>query len=225
MTREAPPGRRRPWVGVISDRRRLCAAAGRPLGDAAALLEAQVAGAAAGGATFFQLREGDLDGADLLALVRRLHGIAGERLALFVNDRADVAAAAGAGVHLKAASVPAARLQAWLPPGTAVSRAVHSVADLDVAGPVAFVIAGTAAPSRSKAAGAPVLGAGGLAAIVAASPVPVVAIGGLTPADWRWVAAAGASGCAGIGAFLPRAGEPVHAAVQRAVAAFHSAVD
>ena len=43
---------------------------------------------------------------------------------------------------------------------------------------------------------APVLGLAGLARVVAASPLPVVAIGGIGPASIRGVARAGARGAA-----------------------------
>lgn len=208
-----------PALGVISHRGRLAAALGATHDDAFAALVAQAAAAAACGVAFYQLREPDLDAATLLALTRRLVAAAG-RLPVFVNDRADVAVAAGAHVHLKGSSLPAARVRPWLPAGTTMSRAVHSPDELAAVGPVDFVIAGTVASTISKAPGTPVLGADGLAAIVKASAVPVYAIGGLTPADWPALAASGAAGCAAIGAFLPVSGESVETAMRRATAAF-----
>lgn len=212
-------------LGLVTDRRRLAAAAGRPLADAAALLDAQVRAAADLGLAFVQLREPDLSGRDLLALTRRLLSIAGQRTRLLVNDRADVAAVSGAGVHLKQASIDAASLRSWLPPGTFVSRAVHRGDDVRQAGPVDALIAGTAAPTTSKAPGTATLGVAGLAALVAVATAPVYAIGGLTPRDWRWVRATGAAGLAAIGAFLPRDGESPDAAVARVVAACAAEID
>jgi thiamine-phosphate pyrophosphorylase len=212
-------------IGIVSDRRRLAAAAGRELADAPALLVAQLEAAADARVGFYQLREPDLDGATLLALARRLVAVAGGRTRVVVNDRADVAALAGAGLHLKHRSIDAARLRPWMPRATWMSRAVHTRDDVLAAGPVDAVIAGTAAPSASKMAGAPTLGAAGLAAIVAASDVPVFAIGGLTPSDWRWVAASGAFGIAAIGAFLPRRGDDLAAATARAIAGFAAEID
>ncbi len=212
-------------LGIVSDRRRLAAAAGRPLDQAAELLIAQVEGAAEAGVGFFQLREPDLSGAALLGLSRRLVAAAAGRLHLVVNDRADVAAAARAGLHLKQTSLDAALLRGWLPDATWMSRAVHTPHDVDQAGPVDAVLAGTAAPSASKPAGSPTLGPAGLAALVARSAVPVFAIGGLGPADWPWVAASGAFGVAAIGAFLPQRGEDPARAVTRTVAAFLVEID
>lgn len=215
-------------LGIVSDRRRLAAAVGRPLEQAAALLIAQVEAAAVARVAFFQLREPDLGGAALATLVRQLVAVASGRVRLVVNDRADVAAVAAADLHLKHASIDAARLRAWMPPGTWMSRAVHTTDDVAAAGPVNALIAGTAAPSHSKPAGSPTLGPGGLAALAAVaaqSGVPVFAIGGLGPADWPWVSESGAFGVAAIGAFLPRRGEDPGAAVERAVTAFAAAID
>ncbi len=222
MTTRVPAASR---LGIVSDRRRLAAAAGRPLHDAPVLLAAQVEAAAACGVGFFQVREPDLGGAALLALTARLIAIAGSRTRIVVNDRADVAVAAGAALHLRHASMPAAAVRAWLPAGTWVTRAVHAVHDVHAAGPVDALIAGTAAPTVSKPAGSRTLGPGGLAALVAASPVPIFAIGGLGPAEWRWVAASGAFGMAAIGMFLPRPGEDPGAAVRRAVDECRTVID
>lgn len=212
-------------LGIVSDRRRLAAASGRPLDEAPALLLAQVDAAAEAGVGFFQLREPDLAAAALATLARRLVSVAAGRTRIVVNDRADVAAVAGADLHLKHASIDASRLRVWMAAGTWMSRAVHTVADVAAAGPVDAVIAGTATASRSKPLGWPTLGPAGLAALVAASSAPVFAIGGLTPADWRWVAGGGAFGVAAIGAFLPRPDEDAGAAVRRVVAAFISEID
>lgn len=212
--------RRTPLLGLVSDRRRLCAALGVAERDAADALAAQVRAAADASLAFVQLREPDLDAAALLSLARVVVAAAAGRVRVFVNDRADVAAAVGADVHLKHASLPAGRVRGWLPAGTRVSRAVHGAAEAETAGPVDLLIAGTFGPTASKEAGAPLLGLDGLAALVAASPVPVFAIGGVTPAAWPAIAATGAAGCAGIGAFLPSPGETVAAAVSRAATSF-----
>lgn len=222
MTSEVPPASR---LGLVTDRRRLCAAAGRPLADAPALLRAQLDAAAEAGLGFFQLREPDLEGAALLSLTRQFVAAARGRTRVMVNDRADVAVMAGAGIHLKHASIDAASLRRWMPPGTWITRAVHGVADVAAAGPVDALIGGTASASASKRPGSPTLGPAGLRALVAASATPVFAIGGLRPGDWDWLAEAGVFGCAAIGAFLPGPGDDPGAAVARAVRAFVSEID
>jgi thiamine-phosphate diphosphorylase len=210
----AAPGR--PWLVLVSDRTRLCAALGRPPGDGAALLVEQAHAAAAARLTAFQIREPDLDARTLLALTERVAAAAGSTLRVLVNDRADVARAAGVGVHLRASSMPAARVRSWLPPPAWITRAVHGARDLPAAAGADAVIAGTVRATASKPADAPRLGLSGLAALAASSPVPVIGIGGLTGRDWPALRAAGAAGLAAIGAFLPRPGEDVGGAVQRA---------
>ena len=87
------PAAVRPWLFVVSDRRRLCAAAGRPVADAHRLLVAQAGAAAAAGVTAFQVRERDLDGRALLydlADVLESIGEAGRALAVFGELDADV---------------------------------------------------------------------------------------------------------------------------------------
>ena len=64
-----------------------------------------------------------------------------------MNDRLDVALAAGAaGVHLRADSMPVARVRALAPPGFLVGRSVHGEAEglaVAQAGGVDYLIAGT----------------------------------------------------------------------------------
>jgi len=204
---------------VVSDRRRLCAAAARPLAAAADLLAAQAGAAAAAGIDAFQVREPDLEGGALLALVERLAGAAGSSLRLLVNERADVAAAAGVGVHLRAGSLPAARLRAWPPAPVFISRAAHDPEELSAAGPVDLVVAGTVRASASKRGDVVPIGFDGLRALAAAAAVPVIGIGGLSGADWPALRAAGATGFAAIGTFLPQTGESIDAAIARAIGA------
>lgn len=220
MTAGLPPSR----LCIVSDRRRLCAAAGRGLEHGAALLVELAAAAAAEGVGAFQLREPDLGAAELVGLARAIRGAAGP-VTLLVNDRADVAACVGAGLHLRERSMPAARVRVALPGVAPIWQAVHGDAGVSAAGPVDALVAGTVARTASKPAGHPILGVAGLAAIVRASPVPVFAIGGLTGASWPSLASTGAHGCAAIGVFLPRPGEDCRAAVRRAVSGFARGVD
>lgn len=213
-----------PRVGIVSDRRRLCAAAGRPLDDARTLLAAQVEGAAESGVEFFQVREPDLGGGPLLVLVGELVTVARGRVRVVVNDRADVAAAAGADLHLRGGSMPWPRLRPWLPASTWVSRAVHDPDDLAAAAGVDALIAGAVRRTVSKPEDTRWLGVDGLARLAAATAQPVFAIGGMTAADWPTLARAGAAGFAVIGWTLPRRGEDPGAAVVRAMADLRATV-
>ncbi len=80
-----------------------------------------------------------------------------------------------------------------------LSRSVHSPAEAARSVGVSYVVAGHVFPSASKPGQEP-LGLDGLTGIVAASPVPLLAIGGITPERVAGVIAAGAQGVAVIGA-------------------------
>jgi len=180
-------------------------AAGRALED---LIVAQVREAADAGIDLVQIRELDLDTRDLCRLVERCLDAARRRTRIVVNDRVDVAIATGAdGVHLRADSYAAGRVRAIAPAGFIVGRSVHDPVEAGaVAGAagVDYLIAGTVFPSPSKPAGHATSGIEGFAAAaLAARPVPVLAIGGVTVASAPALRAAGAAGLAAIGLFLP----------------------
>ena len=177
---------------VVSDRRRLRD------GTLAGLARA----AAEAGADWFQLREKDLGGAALLRQARDVvAAAAGTRLRVAVNGRPDVARAAGAqGVHLPERGLPARDVRVAFP-GLEVGVSCHALdaarraeeagAHYVVLGPV-FATAGKDRP----------LGLAALEEAARALRVPVLAIGGITPANAAAVWATGVAGVAAIGAFL-----------------------
>ena len=95
------------------------------------------------GADWVQIREKDLPGRELLELARNAVAAANERPAakgvskprVYVNDRLDVALAAGAaGVHLGGESAPAGDVVRWCrngnaPSGFEIGVSCHSVED------------------------------------------------------------------------------------------------
>ena len=152
-----------------------------------------------------QIRERDLEGRALAALVAEAVAMTrGTRTRVVVNDRLDVAVASGAdGVHLRADSIPIAAARAMAPSSLVIGLSVHSEAEAVAAAlQVDYLIAGTVWPTSSKSGDHPCIGPQGLAAIVRAARVPVLAIGGVTVDRVTEVAAAGASGIAAIGLFL-----------------------
>src|SRR5262245_17639419 len=94
-----------PRLYLITDRH---ATAGRPLADVVAAALNGIAGSGLGpDRVAVQLREKDLSGRALTELARRLREVtAGAGVALYINDRIDVAHAVGAdGVHLGSGSL------------------------------------------------------------------------------------------------------------------------
>jgi thiamine-phosphate diphosphorylase len=177
------------------------------------LVVAQVREAAAAGVDLVQVREPSLEGASLLCLVERCVAVAsGSETRVVVNDRLDVALAAGGhGVHLKGESFGSERVRALAPPPFLVGRSVHDAAEVASAvagGALDYLVAGTIFASGSKPGRTPA-GVGELTRMVAAAgPVPVLAIGGMSVESAGEAARAGAAGLAGIEVFMPGAGRP-----------------
>jgi thiamine-phosphate pyrophosphorylase len=151
-----------------------------------------------------QLREKDLEVRALLALAAPLREATRHHGArLLINDRADVALAAGAdGVQRTHASLPVAALREITPPGFLIGASAHSTAEgCEAAAQGAdFVVYGPVYDTPSKRRfGAP-QGLAALEAAAAASTRPVLAVGGITPERVGEVRAAGAAGVAVIGA-------------------------
>jgi thiamine-phosphate pyrophosphorylase len=188
---------------LVTDRRRLCSEA-VGFEEARRRLIDQAKWAVASNIDLIQVRERDLESADLARLVSDVVRVSrGSGTRVVVNDRLDVALACGAdGVHLRHDSVGAEAVRTIAPAGFLVGRSVHGAAEAVRAGPVDYLIAGTIFPSSSKPADTPILGLDGLAEVVQAVAVPVLAIGGITDERLDEVAATGAAGSAGIGLFI-----------------------
>lgn len=113
-----------------------------------------------------------------------------------VNDRVDVALAAGAGgVHLREDSLPARAVRAMAGDALAVGRSIHSprrAQDLRGLG-LDYLIMGAAYPTASHP-GRAAAGPKAVAAAAARADAPVLAIGGVTPAKVPALVARGAHG-------------------------------
>ena len=67
------------------------------------------------------------DGALLSLVTQAVEAVRGTRTRILVNDRVDVAIAAGAhGVHLRGDSAPARRVRRVAPPAFLIGRSVHA---------------------------------------------------------------------------------------------------
>ncbi len=147
-------------------------------GDWYAAAEAAVAG----GASCLQLREKHLDGGELLARARRLAALCKPAGVLFVvNDRLDVAQAAGAdGVHLGQTDLPARAARKLVGPGMLLGVSTHTMeqAHQAVADGADYVGVGPVYPSTTKPRD--FLPGLAFAEQAASLPVPAVAIAGIT---------------------------------------------
>jgi thiamine-phosphate pyrophosphorylase len=162
-----------PRLLIITDRQ---ATRGKPLVETVRM-------ALAGGARLVQLREKDLEGGALFALAQSLAAeCARVGARLLVNDRIDVALAAGAdGVVLPADSFPTDVARRLLGPTRLVARSTHSAAEVERArhDGCDFVLFGPVYETPSKAAFGPPQGIDALR-VAARFAIPVYAVGGVT---------------------------------------------
>ncbi|HEY3352803.1 MAG TPA: thiamine phosphate synthase [Polyangia bacterium] len=174
----------------------------------------------AGGAGVLQVRMKGAPAGRLLACVRAVApGCAAAGALLVVNDRLDVALAAGTGgVQLGQDDLPLADARR-LAPALVIGVSTHDLAQARAAaaGGADYIGYGPVFPTATKARPDPVVGLAGLARACAAVPVPVVAIGGITLAQVPAVLAAGAAAVAVIGAVV-RSGDVRGAAAAVAAA-------
>ena len=212
---------------LVTDRRPLRAALGARPGEVIGLLRDQVAAAVAAGMDYVQVREPDLEAADLAKLIRELMGtVAGTNTKLLVNDRVDVALAAKAsGVHLKESSFSPEQVRAIAPKDFLIGCSVHTTASAIARKSADLLVAGTVLPTASKPA-VEYLDRAGLEAIVkAAAGTPVLGIGGLDLPSIPLLASSCAVGMAAIGAFIPSTAESVPEFVQKRVTELRLAFD
>jgi thiamine-phosphate diphosphorylase len=171
-----------------------------------------------GGATAVQLRAPELGDDDLLALASDLAGSCADADVLFiVNDRPEIAVSSGArGAHVGQGD-DLADARSVLGPDRVLGISVGSLEELhDAVGRGADYVGVTVWATPTKPEASP----GGLELlrrIAAASPVPVVGIGGIHAGNASQVIDAGAAGVAVISA-VAAADDPVAATRSLAVA-------
>jgi len=205
----------------VTDRKAL---PGPPEAQIHVLLE-KMESAARAGVDWIQIREKELDARQLLLLSQEAKRRAGASCRIFVNDRMDVALAAGAdGVHLGERSLSVAEVKRFLKERGAareflVGASTHSVKAVQEAetNGADYVYFGPVFATPSKLAYGPPQGLEQLAQACRAASIPVIAIGGIAVENAHECVAAGAAGIAAIRLFQDaRTGE---AAVVRALGA------
>ena len=156
--------------------------------------------------SLFQIREKNLSARVLYELVTRATKITrGSLTRLLVNDRFDIALAAGAdGVHLTSASLPARVVREISGPEFLIGVSTHSLEtarDARDSG-ADFAVFGPVFETESKRVFGPPQGLDKLQRVTSElQGFPVVAIGGITLDNAESCFAAGASGIAGIRLF------------------------
>jgi thiamine-phosphate pyrophosphorylase len=156
--------------------------------------------AVSGGACAVQLRLKTMPDRDALALARTL---APRVPNLIVNDRADLALLAGCGVHLGAEDLPVAEARKLLGARARIGATCRTLADIEQAKREGadHVGLGPVFASGTKPLPHALLGVKGLEAIARASPLPIVAISGITLENIGEVAKTGVA-CAAVASGL-----------------------
>lgn len=156
--------------------------------------------------SLIQLREKQLTARTLYELTTRAAQLTREsQTRLLVNDRSDIARAAGAdGVHLTTRSMRADVIRSMFGDDFLIGVSTHSIEEAQAAraGDADFVVWGPVFATGSKSAYGQPQGVANLASFVRKmNPLPVIALGGLDLNNSVECIAAGVRGIAGIGLF------------------------
>ena len=150
------------------------------------------------GVDMIQVREKDMDARTLLRLVRQVVDVAkGTETRVLVNDRLDVALAAGAaGVHLPSDGLRVASVRSRI---DLLGVSTHTLEEVQraAADGADFVVFGPVFETPGKTA----VGLDRLREVTGEVPIPVYGIGGITMENAADVIASGAAGIAGIRLF------------------------
>jgi len=166
----------------------------------------QVSAAVAAGIDLIQLREKRLTARVLFELASRAAATTrGSSTRLLVNDRADIAAAAGAdGVHLTTQSIDPRTTRKTFGENFLIGSSTHSLAEARAAkdGGADFIVFGPVFATTSKEEYGPRVGIEQVARVASElQPFPILALGGLNRDNAGECLRAGASGVAGISLF------------------------
>jgi thiamine-phosphate pyrophosphorylase len=156
------------------------------------------------GVDMVQIRERDLTGRDLYDLAQTIaKRMAGKGAFITINDRADIAACAGTGVHLTTRSLTAEVVRREFGPEMLVGVSTHNETEAEAAasGGADFIVFGPVFETASKSQYGDPVGIEALREVSASMDIPVIALGGVNLSNFREVLNAGAAGVAGISMF------------------------
>ena len=156
-----------------------------------------------GGATMVQLRLKDADARTQVEVARALVAALPAHVPLIMNDRADLAIAAGAaGVHVGPEDLPAAAMRRLLGPHRIVGVSVGNDAEALQASDADYVGIGPVYATASKDDAGSAIGIVELERLLVLCARPAVGIGGVDASNAAAVIAAGARGVAVIRALF-----------------------
>lgn len=152
------------------------------------------------GVSLVQIREKHLSTKNVFEVAEEIAAITrGSQTRLLINDRADIAAAAGAdGVHLTSTSLQAEMVRATFGRDMLIGVSAHSAQDIDcaAAGGADFAVLGPVFATPDKPSVLGVVKFGEICAV--AGSFPVLALGGVDGSNYQSVIDVGASGFAAI---------------------------
>lgn len=195
------PNNSAPLVYLITDRqllsRKECAT------DLTALINF-IASAAEAGVDMIQIRERDLTARALFNLTEAVVAKArSHNTHVLVNDRTDVAAAAGAGVHLTTRSMTVETIRKAFDAEMLAGVSTHSIEEAIAAehGGADFIVFGPVFETESKKSYGPPVGLDQLEEACRRVRIPVLALGGIKLSNFHLTLERGASGIAAISLF------------------------
>lgn len=161
----------------------------------------RVAAAVRGGATSVQVRLKDATPREVVEITKAI--ISRVDVPVIVNDRADIALAAGAaGVHVGEADLPVAAIRRFTPRSFIIGASLGSDAELANAKDADYVGIGPVFGSDSKNDAGDAIGVAGFQRLAALVTHPAVAVGGITADRALQITVNGAIGVAVINAIF-----------------------
>ena len=160
--------------------------------------------ALAAGVDMVQIREPDLSARDALSATEAIAGLARKSGArVLLNERADIAACAAAGVHLTTRSLTAAAVRRAFGPSLLIGVSTHSFEEARAAerGGADFIVFGPVFETASKRQYGKPVGLEALRRVATRLTIPVLALGGIKPSNFREALDTGAAGISGISMF------------------------